>query len=133
MKNKKKIAKIIIPVIAGISLLGGITTYMVLNGNIETSFVESSNKEGKDESGIDWSKYKVYDIKLAGSNVKITKAGVYNITGTLKNGTITVDTNDNVKLVLNNTNITSKNNPAIYVKKAKNTYIELKGKNKIIQ
>ena len=57
MKNKKKIAKIIIPVIAGISLLGGITTYMVLNGNIETSFVESSNKEGKDESGIDWSKY----------------------------------------------------------------------------
>ena len=131
MKNKKKIAKIIIPVIAGISLLGGITTYMVLNGNIETSFVESSNKEGKDESGIDWSKYKVYDIKLAGSNVKITKAGVYNITGTLKNGTITVDTNDNVKLVLNNTNITSKNNPAIYVKKAKNTYIELKGKNKI--
>ena len=49
------------------------------------------------------------------------------ITGTLKDGQIIVDSEDdeNVRLVLNNADITSKDSSPILVKNAKNTIISL--------
>ena len=95
MKNKKVL--IIISLIVCILLLGGITTYLLLNNTSSSLLSLSNSKASTDESGIDWSKYNVYDVKLGSGNVNITKAGVYNLTGTLKSGSIIVSTNDNVK------------------------------------
>jgi len=72
---------------------------------------------------IDWSKYDTTDISLFES-ITINKSGIYNLTGTIENGMITIDTNEYVKLILNNVNISNENGPAIYVKNAKLVYIE---------
>ena len=128
MSKRKKII-IIVLVVCGLLLVGGLITYVV--SNKPTSLLtESSSKASKDESGVDWSKYQVYDVDLGSGNVNITKAGVYNLKGTLKNGSVVVSTNDNVKIVLNGVTISS-NGPAINIKKVKNAYIELVGKSKI--
>ena len=127
---KRKYVIIIISVVC-LLIVGGLISYTILSGNSTSLFTESSSKASKDESGDDWSKYQVYDVDLGSGNVDITKAGVYNLKGTLKNGTIKVSTNDNVKLVLNGVTITSNNGPAINIVKAKNTYIELVGESKI--
>lgn len=127
---KRKYIIIIISVVC-LLIVGSIITYTIIGGKSTSLLTESSSKASKDESGVDWSKYQVYDVDLASGNVNITKAGVYNLKGTLKSGTIKVSTNDNVKLVLNGVTITSNNGPAINIVKAKNTYIELVGKSKI--
>lgn len=65
--------------------------------------------------------------EVNGSTITITKAGTYLITGTLKDGQIIVDSEDdeNVRLVLNNASITSSSSSPILVKSAKNTIISL--------
>ena len=128
MSKRKKII-IIVLVVFGLLLVGGLVTY-VLGSKSTSLLTESSSKASKDESGVDWSKYQVYDVDLGSGNVNITKAGVYNLKGTLKNGSVVVSTNDNVKIVLNGVTIKS-NGPAINIKKVKNAYIELVGKSKI--
>ncbi|MBR3898314.1 MAG: carbohydrate-binding domain-containing protein [Bacilli bacterium] len=123
---KKKII-----IISIVILLSGVCFYSFIFGNKSTSTVEvSKDKSSKDESGIDWSKYETYDVNLDSGNVNINKAGVYNINGILNDGSITVNTIDNVKLVLNGVTINS-NNPGINVSNSKNCYIEIKGDNKI--
>ena len=98
MSKRKKI--IIVLVVFGLLLVGGLVTY-VLGSKSTSLLTESSSKASKDESGVDWSKYQVYDVDLGSGNVNITKAGVYNLKGTLKNGSVVVSTNDNVKIALN--------------------------------
>lgn len=65
------------------------------------------------------------NIKLTESTI-ITKAGTYTISGTLSNGSLTVNTSGNVKIILDNVNITNKSGSAINIKKAKNVEIVLK-------
>ena len=65
------------------------------------------------------------NIELSTSTT-INKSGTYNISGTIKNGKLTIDTDGDVILVLDNVSITNNNGPAIYVKKAKNVTITLK-------
>ncbi len=129
MKKKRKIA---IAILIGFVVLG---LLLLISSKLEspssTKIIETDNKEEKDESEIDWSDYKVYNVKLSSGNVSITKAGVYYISGTLKKGMITIETNDNVKLVLDNVTITSKSGPAIYIKESKGVYIELKGESTV--
>ncbi len=115
---KRKYVIIILSVVC-LLIVGGLISYTILSGNSTSLLTESSSKASKDESGVDWSKYQVYDVDLGSGNVNITKAGVYNLKGTLKNGTIKVSTNDNVKLVLNGVTITSNSGPAINIVKAK--------------
>ena len=64
---------------------------------------------------------------VAGDTITITKAGTYVISGTLKEGQIIVnsDEDENVRLVLNNAEITSSDGSAVLVKSAKNTIISL--------
>ena len=85
MSKRKKI--IIVLVVFGLLLVGGLVTY-VLGSKSTSLLTESSSKASKDESGVDWSKYQVYDVDLGSGNVNITKAGVYNLKGALKNGSI---------------------------------------------
>lgn len=62
-----------------------------------------------------------------GNTITVTEAGTYVISGTLKDGRIVVDSEDdkNVRLVLNNASISSSDGPPILVKNAKNTIISL--------
>lgn len=83
----------------------------------------SINADNGDEK-IDWSIYEVKDITLTES-ITITEEGIYNLTGTINNGCITVNTTGNVKLVLNNANITNNNGPAIYIEDSENVLIYL--------
>ncbi len=92
----------------------------------------TSKKTSSDENisivDIDWSSYEVKDITLDGS-LDITEGGVYNITGSIDNGKIKINTTDNVKLVLNNVSINNNNGECIKIKKSENVYIELNGDN----
>lgn len=58
---------------------------------------------------------------VSGSDITITAAGTYVLSGTLNNGSVTIDTtdSDSVRLFLNGAEIHSANGPAIYVKNAK--------------
>ena len=58
----------------------------------------------------------------------ISKGGVYHFTGTF-NSYIKIDTEDNVKIILDNVTVTNENGPCIYGYNSKNIYIELVGKN----
>ena len=61
------------------------------------------------------------------NTITITKAGTYVISGSLKDGRIIVDSedNENVRLVLNNVSIASSDGSPIIAKNAKNTIISL--------
>ncbi len=55
----------------------------------------------------------------------ITEGGEYTLTGTSTACSIVVNTDENVKLVLNGVDLTSVNGPVIYGQQVKNLYIEL--------
>lgn len=58
------------------------------------------------------------------NTVTITDGGSYVISGELSDGMIQVDTEEEVKLILQGVSITNEDGPAIYVKEAKSCYIE---------
>lgn len=92
-------------------------------GSTTDSIDMSINTDDGDEK-IDWSNYQGLDYELTKS-ITITDGGVYNLTGTITNGLITINTIDNVKLVLNNVSVTNSSGPAIYVENANDVVIEL--------
>ena len=59
--------------------------------------------------------------------IKITSKGTYEVTGTLKDGQIIIEAGDedDVDIILNNTNITCSNSSPIYAKNAKNVTLML--------
>jgi len=65
--------------------------------------------------------------RISGTKITIRSAGIYSISGTLEDGQIVVDTNDEetVKLILNGVNISSTTNAPVYVEDAKKTVIIL--------
>ena len=67
------------------------------------------------------------DINLDNKSgkIEITNGGTYHITGTLNDGYLYVDTSDQVKLVLDNVNISSSNYAAIMIENAAKTIITL--------
>ena len=60
-----------------------------------------------------------------GNVLTITKGGEYTLSGTVSNGYIYIETDDDVKIVLNNLSVYNNNGAALYCYKAKNLYIEL--------
>lgn len=99
--------KIIIGV-ATITIIGALLTVGIILAKKNKSTVATSN-----------------NIVLSESTT-INNSGTYNISGTLKNGMLTIDTTGDVTLVLDGVNITNKKGPAIYIKKANNVTITLK-------
>ncbi|MBQ6907310.1 MAG: carbohydrate-binding domain-containing protein, partial [Clostridia bacterium] len=69
--------------------------------------------------------YEGEGIKIEGNQIKITDGGDYTLSGTLADGNITVSTDEKVKLRLSGAEITSSENPCIYVEDADKVYITL--------
>lgn len=70
-------------------------------------------------------KYSGEGISISGSKITISKGGNFEITGTLDNGQIYIETDKKkVKLILNNANITNKAGSAIWCQAAKKVTIE---------
>lgn len=72
------------------------------------------------------------DVTVDGSGAEnkdgviyITAGGAYTLTGTSSDASIVIDTEENVKLILNGVDLTSTNGPVIYGKQVKNLYVEL--------
>ena len=98
----------------------------------------SSNTDPGDVSGyldidngdqkVNWSRYTTTDIELT-SSVTISESGVYHITGTLTDGSITIDVGDRgeVKLILDSVSITNSSGPAISCTSGDDLVIELVG------
>ena len=68
-----------------------------------------------------------------GQNVNITKEGVYVLSGSAKNVTVTVDAADDAKvqIVLDGVSITNTDSPAIYVKNADKVFVTTQGDNSL--
>lgn len=92
--------------------------------NIDKVIGISTNENSKNVEKIDYSQLERFDIKLTES-LQIKTGGVYYLEGTIDNGQIQIDTKENVKLILNNVNITNKTGPAIMIENANQVYIEL--------
>lgn len=75
-----------------------------------------------DITRIDWSKYPTYEIELS-SDLNISNPGVYRLTGEIPDGCIAINSDDNVKLELNNAKVTNSDGPAIFVQNAKNVVV----------
>ena len=125
MKRKQEIIIGIIVIIVTVIILGYI---LVENINKKENSIESidTNIElyNSDED-IEWSNYEIKNLTLTES-ITIAEEGIYELSGEITNGMVTVNTKGNVKLILNNVTITNESGPAIYIKNAKNTVIYLK-------
>ena len=64
-------------------------------------------------------------ISISDNVITISKGGDFEVTGTLDDGQIVIDTEDKVKLRLSGMSLTNKNGSAIYVKNADKAYITL--------
>ena len=97
------------------------TAAVTSNGKIDASgiFTERDLTQSYDKSDAQ-------TIALSdGKAVSITKAGVYILSGTANDVTVTVDAGDNdkVQLVLDGASITNSSAPAIYVKNADKVFV----------
>ena len=126
-KNKKILLYIIIGIVIIASSISIYFMFFKKENNIVSSVVETNDATVTE---TDFSNSDEFNITLS-TDVEITKEGVYYISGTLSDGTITINTSGSVKLVLNNVTINSSDGPAINVLNAENVYIELVGKNTI--
>ncbi len=66
-------------------------------------------------------------IAVEDKKIKITKGGIFTITGTMDDGRITINTEEKekVKLILDNASITCSDGPAIYFKDCLKAFLEL--------
>ncbi|MBQ3325992.1 carbohydrate-binding domain-containing protein [Candidatus Saccharibacteria bacterium] len=104
--------------IGTLTLLGGLTVggIYLANHQSEQSTIVTNNADGS-------------SISLAEGKNKIESGGTYTFTGTITNGKITVDTTDEVKIILQDVSITNQEGAAIKCKEGSNVTIELVGDN----
>lgn len=91
--------------------------------NFKTNDIEKTKEITYEEEIIDWDKYETKEIELTES-VTINNPGVYILSGEMT-GMVTINTDDYVKLILNDVQITNETGPAILIENSKKTYIEL--------
>ncbi|WP_455277092.1 carbohydrate-binding domain-containing protein, partial [[Eubacterium] cellulosolvens] len=108
--------------------------------------LDNNQENHEDDEDYNWDSYDVFSItfntnsisiddengayvraRVNKTTVTITSAGTYSISGTLDNGRIIVDTNDEevVRLIFNGVNISSATTPPVYIKNAKKAIIIL--------
>lgn len=82
---------------------------------------------------VNWSRYSTTDITLEDS-VTITDSGIYHLTGTLADGSVTINsgTTGEVKLILDNISITNSIGPAISCISGDDLVIELVGESTLV-
>ena len=101
------------------------------NSTDDTSKIGNSITTDNGDLKINWGRYPTSDIELTES-LTITKGGTYHLTGSLNDGSITVDAkNTVVRLILDNVYIRSSEGPAISCLEADDLVIELAGNNYI--
>ena len=129
LSNKKDKIIMISIILCLVLIIGGVLGYNYYKKNVnnnastnKTSTTEIDTDNGDED--IDWDSYEEKEISDT-SNIEITEGGVYTLTGTI-NGTVTINTEDDVKLILDNVTIKSTNGPAIYVESANTVVIYLK-------
>ncbi len=83
------------------------------------------NLDNGDEK-INWDNLESSTLDLDNKSVTITEEGIYTLSGSITNGSITVNTTGDVKLILDNISIKNDTGPAIIIEAANNTVIELK-------
>ena len=108
-------------------LVLGIIIYNKFLKNINNDTVDDIKVKldtSDDYESINWDNYDVSEVNLTKS-LKIDEDGIYKLSGSLNGGNITINTNGNVKLILDGVNIKSNNGPAIMVENAKNVVIYL--------
>ncbi|MBR2994280.1 carbohydrate-binding domain-containing protein [Candidatus Saccharibacteria bacterium] len=107
----------------------GIVVNINSNDNDPTKITGLINIDNGDLN-INWDRYTATNIELTES-VSITDSGIYHLTGTLSDGSITVDTGEKgeVKLILDNVGIQNTSGPAINCVSGDDLVIELIGEN----
>lgn len=111
-------------------LLGMITTFPADEAPIVTPTPSNDPEEAwKNNTGTinlgNTITYTGTGISVSGSTVRITSGGDHEVTGTLSNGMIYVNTKERVKLRLNGVNITNSTGPAIYFEDVDKGFITL--------
>lgn len=136
MQNKEKIFYLL----GVICIIGLILLFLIIrnlnsikdadevNNNNDVISDDETNNEILELEEKDFDGYDTYNINLTNENdvVEIEKKGIYTLTGTL-NGYIKINSDDNIKIILDSVNIKNDNGPSILVEKVKNIYIELVG------
>ena len=69
--------------------------------------------------------YEGEGVSINDNSIEITEGGDFTVTGTLDGGSIVISSDEKVKLRLAGVNITTKEGPCIFVKKADKAYITL--------
>lgn len=124
MDNKKNLIIIIFSIVV---LLGaGLLVYFLSKNSTVNNNASNVSVDVKEVSFDNSDEYYI----TLGESVTISKAGVYYLSGTL-DGSITVNTDGDVKLVLDSVSINNSNGAAINVEKANVVYIEVNGDNTI--
>ena len=134
-KSKIQDNRLIVIVMSIILVVFGIIIYLIINRNTEGTSINlvetTANEIIANRDSVNWDKYKKEDIELSEKNTIIKYGGIYNISGSIDDGSIVINSSDNVKLILNNVTINNSSGPAIYVEDVDNLTIELVGTNKI--
>ena len=104
-------------------------SFTATSGAIDASDMFSDRDLEQSADTSDALQYTVSD----GQNISITEEGVYVITGTASNVTITVEADDSAKvqIVLDNTSIINDSAPVIYVKSADKVFVTLLNDNSL--
>lgn len=127
MNNKTKKIIIIISTIIITGLIGFGVWYSIFNKTSDTtSTIKASDTIAttNDSSDSDWDNLTTTEVTLTNDVYNITAAGIYVLSGS-STASVNVNTDGNVKIILNNVNITSSTGAAIYVENANNIIIEL--------
>ncbi len=129
MKQHKKKLILILIIMIVISIIGGFFIYQNLQESkveeIKTvSNIDTNINTDDGDLKVDWSNLPEKEI-TSQQDITITQEGSYHLTGKLE-GTVTIKSSGNIKLILDNVEINSTNGPAIYIEEAANTLIYLK-------
>lgn len=120
---KEKITLISIVAIVGITIWVSFQFTNKKQSSNNTEAIEMNIELDDGDEKINWDNYQNIDYPLTDS-ITLTEEGVYNLTGTIHDGLITIRTNGNIKLILNNVNITNSSGPAIFIENAEDVVIE---------
>ncbi|MDD3013609.1 MAG: carbohydrate-binding domain-containing protein, partial [Candidatus Gastranaerophilales bacterium] len=122
MKRKYLLIAIIIFVL----LAGIVTTFFLLSKSDKPlNQADTHTTETVEEyNDIAWINESLAQVILNDKITKITQGGTYNIHGNGSSG-IYIDTDDKIKLILNDANIINKNGSAIFIENADGVEIEL--------
>lgn len=125
VKNDKSYTKQIFAIAGACALVAGIAAgsiyLLTRNGGEQTTVITSENATNKNA------------VLQDGKN-EISSGGTYTFTGSISSGKITVDTTEQVKIILDNVSITNteaESGAAIKCKENSNVTIQLVGKNTI--